>query len=76
MELKQYLDNKNIKYEDAAQEIGVDQSTITHWINGRSIPRREYMRRIHKWSGGAVTANDFYGIDIHQQDAVTQPINT
>ena len=75
MELKKYLDTNNIKYEDAAQQIGVDQSTITHWTNGRSIPRREVMRRIHNWSGGAVTANDFYGIAGDEPAMRSQSIN-
>lgn len=75
MELKKYLDTKQIKYEDAAQQIGVDQSTITHWINGRSIPRRTYMRRIHEWSSGQVTANDFYGIAGNAPDNPAQSIN-
>jgi len=60
MDLKTYLEKHSKKYEDAAKELGVVQSAVTHWANGSRIPRRKEMSKIHEWSGGQVTPNDFY----------------
>ena len=60
MTLRQYLGERGITYEVFAAIIGVDTSTVGRYVVGRRRPREEIMRRIHKATDGAVTANDFY----------------
>lgn len=60
MTLLEYLKTKNIKQEDAARDLGVGQGVCSMWANGKRIPRPDRMAKITEWSGGEVTANDFY----------------
>lgn len=42
-----------------AAQIGVTQTMITEYAEGRVWPRREVMEAIVRETGGQVTANDF-----------------
>lgn len=47
---------------DFATLVGVDRSSIHRMRNGKQMPSVEVMRAIAEKTGGAVTANDFFGI--------------
>lgn len=58
MELKRYRKMKGMTQAALAAKIGVRQSEISHYENGRT-PRREILVRIINVTRGAVSANDF-----------------
>ena len=51
--------SRGLTLEQAAEEIGVTKTTVWRYERGR-IPHGDHMSRIISWSGGAITANDFY----------------
>lgn len=61
MKLEAYRIKKRLSRFQAAQEIGVDTSTVWKWEKGKSNPLPPQIKRITEWSGGKVTANDFWG---------------
>lgn len=60
MKLKKYREGRNIKQNQAAEELDVTKDVYNSWEYGVRIPRPENMKKIAEWSGGQVTANDFY----------------
>ena len=44
----------------AAEELGYTSECVRLWRRGKRMPRSEAMARIKDWSGGKVTAADFY----------------
>ena len=61
MTLDQYLAAREIKEADFATEIGVTQSTVNRLRKGQ-VPNKELMAAIFVKTGGAVRADDFFGI--------------
>lgn len=61
MTLDQYLAAREIKEVDFAAEIGVTQSTVNRLRKGQ-VPSKELMAAIFVKTGGAVRADDFFGI--------------
>lgn len=49
------------------RRIGCPQPTIWRYANDERIPEPEIMARIVEATGGAVTPNDFYGIELPAQ---------
>lgn len=62
MNLKTHRTNKQISQEEAAQELCVSKDVYVSWEGRKRIPRQENMQKIYDWSGGEVTANDFYEV--------------
>ena len=62
MKLSDYLSRHGITDTEFAERIGCDRTTVLRWRNEKVLPEREQMRRIGEATGGAVTANDFYGM--------------
>lgn len=60
MKLGQYLERIGKSGRQAAKELEVSPAAVCRWINGKCIPSPEEMRKIMRWSGGKVMANDFY----------------
>ena len=60
MQFSEYVDKQNITQEELAAILDTTQASICRWLKGENIPRPEQMARITEWSGGEVTANDFY----------------
>lgn len=48
-----------------ANAIGVSQAAVNRYTKNR-IPQSTIMKRILKATAGAVTANDFYGIEVNE----------
>lgn len=62
MRLQQYRELRNITRQQAADEMGVDQSAVWRWEKGKAIPMPKQIMLISEWSHGVVTANDFIGV--------------
>jgi transcriptional regulator with XRE-family HTH domain len=59
MTLQQYLALVGETQQQFASSIGVSQNTVSRYVNGLTIPRREQLRRIVEVTDGAVTPTDF-----------------
>ncbi len=61
MKLIDYLHQQKISQADAARALQVTPWQMSRWCAGATRPRSaQTMRRIAAWSGGLVTADDFY----------------
>jgi DNA-binding transcriptional regulator YdaS (Cro superfamily) len=58
MDLKTYLELKNIKLQDFADIIGVNSSTISRYIHWHRKPALDIAMRIVKATKGKVTHED------------------
>jgi transcriptional regulator with XRE-family HTH domain len=61
MTLDAYLNAKSIKEADFAALLDVSQSTVNRLRRG-SVPSKDLMAKIFAATGGAVRADDFFGI--------------
>ncbi len=62
MTLDQYMTEHGLSNVAFAPLLGVDQSTV-HRLRKGQIPGKELMAVIFEKTGGAVRADDFFGID-------------
>ena len=62
MTLAEYLRREKLKPAEFAASIGVWRQAVERYLDGQRIPAADVMRRIAKETGGAVTADDFYGL--------------
>lgn len=69
MELKTYLATHAMTDAYFAELIGVDRSSVTRMRHGGQAPRADVMRKIAEVTDGAVTPNDFFGVDPRQEGA-------
>lgn len=60
MTLKEYLQKQNKNMHEAARELNFHPNDVRRYAIGEIIPRAERVKKIYEWSGGLVTANDFY----------------
>lgn len=61
MKLKDYLEKHKIGRREFAEKLGVTDTAVTHWLNGRSQPKQKNMPRlIAAVTNGEVTIVDFY----------------
>lgn len=63
MTLKEYLEKNKISIENAAKDLGFSYEDTRRYCHKIVIPRVERVKKIFEWSGGLVTANDFYFSD-------------
>lgn len=59
MKLREYRKLVGLKPADAAQQLDIHTLTLWRYESGRRVPDAGLMRKIHHWSKGAVTPNDF-----------------
>ena len=59
MNLGKWLDENGLDRATFAATVGVHPVTVTKWITGRMMPRREALRAIERETKGAVVATDF-----------------
>lgn len=52
--LRDYLELTDTKQADFAKRVGVEQPTVSDWINGEHLPRPEMLLRISKETGISV----------------------
>lgn len=60
MQLRSYIEGRDIDVGDFAASIGVSRQSVWRYIHGERLPRRDVMARIAKVTKGRVTALDFY----------------
>ncbi len=63
MRLDVYLTSIGKTVAAAAEELGYGHETVRMWVRGKRIPRAAAMADIKRWSGGEVTATDFYPVN-------------
>lgn len=63
MTLADYLTQHDLTHEGFARMIGCEQPTVSRFVAGARIPSPVLMRKIVEVTNGAVTANDFFGIE-------------
>lgn len=67
MKLRDWLDDNSVSVPEFATRIGRTPEAVRRYTNGERIPDREAMPLIAAETGGAVTANDFFGIEAPDQ---------
>ena len=60
MQFHQFLKIHGIMYKKAAEELNFNYEDIRRYALKIVIPRADRLQKIHIWTKGAVTANDFY----------------
>ena len=65
MKLKAYRELRLLTQAEVAEQLGTHTANVCRWEDG-TIPRIEMVRKIREWSGGAVTAEDFYTEEVEQ----------
>ena len=63
MKLETYLRENSLTDEAFASRIGISQYQVSRIKRDKSWPTRDVMKRIAEVTDGAVTANDFAGIE-------------
>lgn len=63
MKLRDWLDANGVTVPELATRINRTPEAVRRYANGERIPDREAMPLIAAETGGAVTANDFFGIE-------------
>lgn len=62
MKLKDYIEAKRIKVDDAAIELGISRGYLYELIAERMTPGRKAAFEIVKWSDGMVRLDDIWDI--------------
>jgi len=73
MKLADWRVRQGLSQPDLAKKLNTTPKTISSWENGHTIPGREDMARIHRETGEAVSANDFYGLGADALDPDCAP---
>ena len=60
MTFNAYCKKRDLSDSQVAVELNCTRECVRLWRKGQRIPRSASMARIQKWSGGMVTAADFY----------------
>jgi hypothetical protein len=63
MLLDDYAKERELSDAEIGAELDCTAECVRLWRKRRRIPRPEAMARITAWSDGAVTANDFFGLE-------------
>jgi transcriptional regulator with XRE-family HTH domain len=62
MDLRSYLDVRDMSIAVFADLLGVSVQTVHRYVNRERLPRPDVMVRIAEVTGGAVKPNDFYPV--------------
>jgi|TARA_R100000479_G_scaffold176090_1_gene129024 uncharacterized protein YjcR len=62
MKFNDFLKEYRYSVARISKEINVSPNTVTKWKYNDVIPRKEDMIKIHDFTKGKVTPNDFYGV--------------
>lgn len=60
--LGKYLEKKNIKPQEFAQEIDVCRYTVDRYIDGSRKPKDHIKEKIFYVTGGEITPNDWFDL--------------
>lgn len=73
MNLKDWLSAEGVSYTEFAAKIGRTAEAVRRYANGNRIPDKDTMPLIARETGNSVTANDFFGIDLPEQEELQTP---
>lgn len=59
MKLQDWLTETETSTTRLAELVGVSQSTVWRWVQGKMVPDMERMRRVAEATDGRVMPNDF-----------------
>lgn len=62
MKLSEWLNRVDKSRDQFAAEIGVDPVSVGRYVTGERRPRWDVIAKIHRATGGQVSANDFLEI--------------
>jgi transcriptional regulator with XRE-family HTH domain len=62
MDLRSYLDARDMSIAVFADLLGVSVQTVHRYVNGDRLPRPDVMVKIAEVTGGTVKPNDFYPV--------------
>lgn len=60
MTLREWIAGEGLTQREAAERFGVHEITLSRWVNGRAIPRREQMTTIRVVTKEAVQPASFF----------------
>ena len=60
MKLNYFLKKSKITYVELAEVLDVSLATVYRYAHDERIPHKHIMQKLVKFTGGQVTANDFY----------------
>lgn len=60
MTLREWIATAGLTQRAAAERLGVHEITLSRWLTGRAIPRRDQMTLIGTMTAGVVLPNSFY----------------
>jgi transcriptional regulator with XRE-family HTH domain len=66
VKLGNWLHSQGLTQDAFAEIVGSNKSSVSRWVDGRVVPRREHLLRIAETTAGAVTANDFMDAAAHE----------
>jgi len=58
--LKRYLRANKIRFQDFAKEVGVHNTTISRWVNGKEFPTYVNAKLVEKLTNGKVPVSLLY----------------
>lgn len=61
MTLREWIATAGLTQRAAAERLGVHEITLSRWLTGKAIPRRDQMTLIGSLTAGAVLPGSFYG---------------
>lgn len=72
MTLKDWLADRDVSVSQFAERIGRTSESVRRYVAGERIPDKETMPLIATETEGAVTANDFFGIESSPSSGIEQ----
>ena len=60
MKLSYFLKKSKITYVELAEVLDVSLATVYRYAHDERVPRKHVMKKLVEFTGGQVTANDFY----------------
>lgn len=60
MKLDYYLKKSEITQTELAEALGVSIASVYRYTHCERVPRKDIMQKLVEFTGGQVTANDFY----------------
>lgn len=68
MKLKDYIEEENKTIQQVADDLGLPYEYVRRYAKENIIPSRETMQKIVVYTGGKVTANDFYDVEVKNEE--------
>lgn len=78
MTLSEYLSRHGLHQQAFAERVGLTQSTISRYVSGERMPKRQHLRRIMEETRGLVTPTDFLIGDVklaYADETVHEKVN-